>query len=45
MSFKKSMKGSNRSRSAKGQRVADNRCSKSKGTFTMFRFDERKSEA
>ena len=43
MSFKKSMKCSNRSTSAKvrRQRVPDSRCSKSDGTFTLFRLDKR----
>ena len=43
MSFKKSMKGSNRSTCAKErrQRVPDSRCSKSKGMFTLFRLDKR----
>ena len=43
MSFKKSMKGSNRSTSTKvrGQRVPDSRCSKREGTLTAFGFNER----
>ena len=43
MSFQKSMKGSNRRTSAKvkGQRVPDCTRTKSKRTFTMFRFNER----
>ena len=46
MSFQKSMKGSNRSTrtNVKRQRVPDSRCSKSKGTFTMFRFNERNTK-
>ena len=43
MSFKKSMKSSNRSTSAKmsRQRVPNSRCRKNKGTFTLFRLDKR----
>ena len=43
MSFKKSMKCSNRSTRAKvsRQRVPASRCSNSKGTFTLLRLDKR----